>query len=147
MTAPVRIVVAGRPAPKGSWIPVGTHGAMRPDNPRSVPWADALAGAAKVAMIGRAPFVKVPLVLSAVFYLPPDNSQWSMPIGAKTGDLDKIVRNCGDALKRIVWDDDSRVVMFGGVTKLYATHTPGAVIEVREWAASDAPTVMLKEVG
>lgn len=136
----VRVVVPGRPAPKGSWIPTGRSGrGVRPDNPRSVPWAHAVTWAAKVAMAGRRPFRELPLVLSAVFALPADGSKWSHPIGARTGDLDKLVRNCGDALQEIVFDNDSRIVKFGEVVKVYAVRTPGAVITLRPWRDSDQP--------
>ena len=137
MTSPIRIVVPGTPAPKGSWIPTGRG--VRPDNPMSVPWAHAVTWAAKAQMAGRALFRNTPLVLSAEFYLPHDGSKWLLPIGARTGDLDKLLRNCGDALKGSVFDDDSRIVKFGTVVKVYATRATGAVITLRPWRDSDQP--------
>lgn len=146
MTGTVCIVVAGVPIPKGSWIPVGKRGKVRPDNKRSAGWSATVGWAARAAMAGRAMFRNTPLVVDAVFYLPaPKRPDFHIP--AVKPDADKLARLIGDALEGIVFDQDSRIAKWTA-TKQYATHQPGAVITVREWAdATDRPTVLVKEVG
>lgn len=159
MTATIRIVVPGEVISQGSMKHLGKGRVVHSKGKRLKAWRDAVAWAAKAAMVGRKPYEKTPLVLSATFYVERDGSLFGLPIGQQHGDLSKMVRAVEDALggqkrtKRkaatpgIVFDDDARIAKFDNITKQYATHRPGAVIEVRAWTDNDKPAVMVGEVG
>ncbi len=76
------------------------------------------------------PLLAEPVVAAFTFLMPRPASakDGAMPIGARAGDLDKLVRAAADALKGVVWTDDSLVVRFTA-TKSYGD-PPGARIRV-----------------
>ena len=159
MTAPVRIVVRGNTVSQGSMKHLGKGRVVHSKGKRLKAWRDAVAWAAKAAMVGRKPYEKTPLVLSATFYVEHDGSLFGLPIGQQHGDLSKMIRAIEDALggqkrtKRrpalpgIVFDDDARIAKITDVAKEFAKHKPGAVITVREWTEADRSTVLSTEVG
>ena len=145
MTAPVRIVVAGRPQTQGNHRQ-SRHGKTYDSNPRLKAWRSAVSWAAKTAMAGREKFVNVPLVMDVVFYVDRGGSAFSEPIAHQLGDCTKMVRAAEDSLTGLVYDDDSRIVKVVAL-KQYATRKPGALITVRMWQPSDASTAIGSEVG
>jgi Holliday junction resolvase RusA-like endonuclease len=125
--------VIGVPAPKGSWRSVrkrnGKGHAFISDNPKSAPWADSVAWAARAASQGR--MFDTPVHITIEFRLPrPPSIKRKWP--STKPDLDKLERNALDALKGILLSDDSRVVKLTS-TKVYADgQAPGATITIEE---------------
>lgn len=78
------------------------------DNPETAPWAGLVAWAAKQAMQGR-PSTSHPVMVCIEFYMPRPKSVKRAEPTTKP-DVDKLVRNCLDAMTWVVWDDDSQVV-------------------------------------
>lgn len=146
MTGPVRIIVPGRPRTQGNHR-TSAAGHVYDTNKRLKAWRAAIVWAAKIAMVGRDPFVAVPLVMEVVFFVDRNGSAFDEPIAHQLGDASKMLRAAEDSLTGVVYDDDARLVEVTA-TKQYAKHTPGAVIEVRQWVAEhDRPTTSVKEVG
>jgi Holliday junction resolvase RusA-like endonuclease len=123
--------VIGTPAPKGSWRTFrrGKRDVFVPDNPKSAPWADSVAFAARQASKGR--MFNSPVAVTIEFRLPrPPSIKRKWP--STKPDLDKLERNALDALKGILLSDDSRVVKLTS-TKVYADgRAPGATITIEE---------------
>lgn len=130
-SATISFNVLGTPAPKGSWRSVrrkdGKGHAFIRDNPRTQPWADSVAWAAKEATRGHITEEAVAVVID--LYLPRPKTVKRKRHKTKP-DADKIVRNCLDAMTGIVWRDDSQVDDCH-VRKFYADgRPPGAVITI-----------------
>lgn len=121
--------VPGQPEPKGSMTrlpPARPGGKPRwiNDNPRYDGWEETMIDVMRLLAGNKiaAPF-DVPVELVADFYLPrPRTTKFrDAPIGEGIGDLDKLVRGVGDALKKAgVYTDDSRIVRIIA-EKQYAT--------------------------
>lgn len=148
MTAPVfQVTVRGIPAPQGSKRHIG-NGVMVESSKKVRPWRDAVRSEAAAAATG-APPLDAPLVVDMVFttlrpkahyrsgrnaHLLRDGAP-ARPMGAP--DLSKLARSTEDALTDAgIWRDDSRVVEYGRLAKVYAGEDrdaldqPGAVIRV-----------------
>jgi Holliday junction resolvase RusA-like endonuclease len=137
----VSFTVAGIPAPQGS--KTRTKWGMREDNAATKPWREAVAWQATEAMQGREPFTGA-LVVELFFLFPRPKSHYgtgrnaevlrpAAPMFMQTKpDVDKCVRACLDAMKGIVYRDDSQVA---GVCASKAYGTPHAVVEL--WDAAD----------
>ena len=126
MTETVDFFVAGAPATKGSHrvITKGKGGRLLPrplilnDNPREKNWAAAVAGAAQLAMAGRAPLEGcVEVHFEFRFQRPKGHFRANGDVKpsaperpAVKPDHDKICRSTGDALNGIVYRDDAQVV-------------------------------------
>lgn len=153
-------IVYGEPAPQGSKqgfaVTRGKKGAkvytgkvaMVESSKKVEPWRSAVASIAKprtreLAGPGREwELLDGPLVADMVFTMPPPQK---MPKGRQyphvIPDLSKLLRSTEDALSKIVWHDDARVVAYRRLAKVYAgfgdpdalTAAPGAVIRV--WRA------------
>jgi Holliday junction resolvase RusA-like endonuclease len=165
----VQIVVLGLPAPQGSKKYVGhryskKYGKDLPvlvESSKKVdPWRAAVA---KMAMSVRPPILlDGPLVADMVFSMPRPKGHFGT--GRNAGclkasapavpivmpDLSKLVRSTEDALKGIVWRDDSLVVAYGRLAKVYvgsydpdALYRPGAVIRVRPFV----PAAVMPGIG
>lgn len=127
------ITVAGRPAPQGSKH-LGEHGQMREQSAYLPAWRAAVKKAAyeRYRDLGvdpaALPLLRGPVGLHIVFRLPAGRRIDAAPDG------DKLDRATWDALTQArVWEDDGRVVAWGGAKVEAAEDAPmGARIEV--WA-------------
>ena len=114
----IRFVVYGEPIPQGSTRAFIPKGWKRPvitaDNKRTKPWRQDVKAAALVAMeYGKVPFMGkgVAVSLACHFYFVRPKSAKSSVIHKTTRpDLDKLIRSVADALKGVVYEDDSQVV-------------------------------------
>lgn len=116
---------------------------------RGKDWSSVLKLAASQAMDGRAPFDE-PLELTVLFQMPRPRGHYgtgkrsatlkaSAPVwhvGAP--DATKLMRRLEDALKAIVWRDDS-LVCVQRAWKVYANDASGAVVQVMR--AEESPTI------
>lgn len=142
---PVRIVLAGVPQP---WARPRFHtnkatGEMHGFTPAKVQQnRNYIQKCAADAMIGREPFAKCALVVSALFVLPPPaslkvseqnllRSEILLPVW-KRPDLDQYLKHIFDALTGIVWIDDSQVARLRDVGKVYGLK-PRIEIDVRPY--------------
>lgn len=137
----VQFRVIGEAQPKGSmrsFIPKGwTRAILTDSNPRVKGWQQLVAEQAQqVAADGL--FVG-PVAMGVVFHLPrPQSLPKRVLHHTKKPDLDKLVRAMKDALKGILYSDDSQVVRLVA-RKQYAAiaAAPCAVITVTEAAPPD----------
>lgn len=156
---PVAFLVYGTPAPQGSKngraiAKKGADGkkvytgrvAMHESSKKVKPWREAVAAIARLHAPAE-PLVG-PIVADMVFTLPrpktfPKNKPWDLRWlhgrPTTTPDLSKLARSTEDALTGIVWHDDSHVVAYRRLEKVYvgsndpdALTAPGALIRV--WA-------------
>lgn len=159
MSDAIEFFILGRPRPKGSmkaFVPRGRDGQplRRPngsiitvtknDEPTVRPWQDRVAWAAVNAMRARPPFEKEPLILEGVFALARPAGHYAKSGGLKASapmapivppDVDKLARLAGDAMTKICYRDDARIVSYKA-HKIYAP-TEGAVILLRVATALD----------
>lgn len=162
------LTVHGLPAPQGSKKYVGhrfnkKYGKDLPvlvESSKKVdPWRRDVA---KAALAGRpSELFDGPLVADMVFSMPRPKGHFGTGRNASClkasapavpivmPDLSKLVRSTEDALKGIVWRDDSLVVAYGRLAKVYvgsydpdALDRPGAVIRVRPFVPAAATAVM-----
>lgn len=90
--------------PKGWTRPILTS-----DNPNLKDWRRLVADAAAEVATGE--LFEGAIVLSLVFYLPkPKSAAKSVVYPTKRPDLSKLIRSTEDALKGVLWVDDSQVV-------------------------------------
>lgn len=123
----------GRPKTKGSLSVVnGSRGVLR-DTPASKRWRELMGYAAKHAMAARSMDRMAPVFpligrvgVSAHFLLPvPDAA------AARTGDLDKLLRNLLDALQDVgVYVDDAQVVQVQAAKSVAGERGPGVEVSV-----------------
>lgn len=110
----LHVFVPGRPAPQGS--KTRTRFAMRDANAGTLhPWRDAVRVDVAANLPGVWTPVAGPVEAHLTFTLPKPASapkrRRTWPIGQKSGDLDKLVRACCDAITDAGWwRDDSQVV-------------------------------------
>lgn len=96
-------------------------------------WRARVADAAQQAANG-APLIDGPVHVGLTFLLPKPASApkrkpvW--PVGARSGDIDKLARCCLDAMTGVVYHDDSQVVSLAAV-KTYGE--PCVVCYVQPW--------------
>jgi len=148
----VQIDVAGEPRTQGSKrafvIPGKDGGRPRANvvDVKSKPlrtWRTAIAEEARNEMDGRAPIpAGVPVEMRVRFYLrkpagaPRTRRTW--PVGARSGDIDKMLRAGLDALRGVAYVDDSQVVHVTELLKDYSLDGwTGALIDIRP--IDDAP--------
>lgn len=128
----VAFTVIGVARPKGS-----TRAFMRPgmkfpivtsDNKSVKGWEQSVRAAIQQHCAGQ--FFHGPLTVRIAFYLPrPKSLGKKFADHTKKPDLDKLARGSLDAMKGVLWNDDSQVVALN-VTKQYAVEQPRADIEV-----------------
>jgi crossover junction endodeoxyribonuclease RusA len=107
MAETVSFTVPFRAAPQGSKS-TGRYGQMYESSKRVKPYREAVAVLAKEAMRGRKPMTG-PVTVTVFFYFTQAKSNRdSQPTSKQIGDLDKLVRATFDAMKGIVWEDDSQ---------------------------------------
>lgn len=141
----VSFKVVGKAEPKGSvraFTPAGwTRPILTSTNPRVKGWQQLVAEQAQqVAADG---LFMGPVTLGVVFHLPrPQSLPKRILHHTKKPDLDKLVRALKDALKGVLYTDDSQVVRLAAAKRYAAiAAAPCAVVTVMEAAAPD-PTQM-----
>lgn len=149
----VEFFVAGQVAAKGSLRPFTfrgkdgkTHVRMAEQLTKTKPWLACVTAAAHVAMAGRPRFEQQPLHVTAVFGFTRPKSHYGAR-GLKSGaplaplsppDLDKLQRAIGDALKGVVFDDDSRIVLWSPAKVfVQAGASTGALVRIEPVEAFD----------
>lgn len=149
-TAPrsVAFAVQGLPAPQGSKraLPIkragrytGRVALVESSKTKVADWRTDVKTVAVQIMRGGLP-LSGPLVVSMTFTLPkPKSAPKRRRIWPdKRPDISKILRSTEDALSGVVWNDDSQVVLYTRLAKVYpgegqdALLTPGVVITVRQ---------------
>lgn len=135
----VAFTVYGVAQPKGSARAFVPKGWKRPivtsDNPKNKGWQQLVAEAASQSLHGSGVLLDGPVRLSVMFFLPrPKSLKKSVTAHLKKPDLDKLVRSCKDALTKVIWRDDSQVVVIEA-HKRYAgvSESPRAVVTVTNW--------------
>lgn len=130
--------VPGVPAPQGSLI--RTRYGVRPDNPATRPWKQAVAWEAQ-ALLGDLEIITGPVEITALLYFPRPKGHFGtgrnaavLKASAPTfhqskPDTDKLQRAIGDSLTGTLLRDDSQIVHWD-VWKLYGA-PPRAEITVR----------------
>jgi Holliday junction resolvase RusA-like endonuclease len=155
----LRLEVVGVPQPKGStrafvpasWARAAVAQGKSPravvtsDNPKGKGWEQSVRNAAAIDLLrevnARNRFETEAVEVEIDFYLPRPQyllTKRKAPIAVphtKKPDLDKLARNCQDALTGVVWTDDAQVTSLV-VRKHYcaAGELPRAFIRVREAA-------------
>lgn len=103
------------------------------DNKSLKGWEDSVRAAIQERAAGV--FFEGPVAVRITFALPrPKSLSKSVIAHLKKPDLDKLARGSLDAMKGVLWNDDSQVVELS-VRKVYATGQPQAAIEVEGVAA------------
>jgi len=143
------LIVLGLPAPQGSKTPTGamrrtkTGGltpVLRESSKKVKPWREAVQAAALLEVGKRQSWslLDEPLIAEMVFTMPKPVSApktrrtWPM----RQPDLSKLCRSTEDALTKIVWADDARVIEYARLAKVYpredvdALPGTGAVIRI-----------------
>ncbi|MGH3190011.1 MAG: RusA family crossover junction endodeoxyribonuclease [Streptosporangiaceae bacterium] len=163
MTGPIVINVHGQPAPQGSkrafairkgGIPTGRVAVIESSHDRVKSWRQAVIDAALNLDRPHTWPLDGPLRLGIVFALPRPKGHFgtgknasrirdsapAFPAGMP--DLSKLLRSTEDALTDAgIWRDDSQVVAYSRLEKVYAGHYPqipaaGAMITITQLAAS-----------
>ncbi len=126
--------VNGTPAPQGS--KTRTRFGMRESSKRVKPWRDLVTQAAAItadqeSLLGP---LTPPYRLDVWFYIPkPRTTRAAHPVAPTVGDLDKLIRACGDAITQAGLIEDDRHIIRIVAEKAWAgDETPGAVITVRQ---------------
>jgi len=129
--------VPGIPQAKGNHrarVVGSKHAQLYDANPKLPAWERAVRYA---AMPVRPPSLLTgPVQLELVFWVPRGKTvKRTWPTSARGGDCDKLVRAVGDALKGVIYEDDSQVVIIEAM-KRYETLTlgPGCTVTVSEVA-------------
>lgn len=135
------VIVAGVPITQGSMraVPAGAgHSRVIHSNGSKIDiWRRSIVDAVHRQLGEEIELLEGPLRLSAAFRLPPPASlpkrRRTWPTGARSGDLDKLLRALGDAITGVLIDDDSRIVD-ARVTKDWAGPgaQPGVVFTIEE---------------
>jgi crossover junction endodeoxyribonuclease RusA len=129
----IKFSVKGMPQPKGSaraFIPRGwTRPIITSDNPKNRPWASLVNVMAQYNAPKNGPH-DGPIGLFLAFKLPkPKSYPKTREIPhIKKPDLDKLVRSVKDALKSVMYNDDSQVIQV--TAKKEYGDAPGVEIEV-----------------
>lgn len=111
----VSLTVRGIPQPKGStkaFVPKGwTRAIVTENNPKTRPWASLIRLMAQQQAPKGGP-VKAPIELTIIFDMPMPQAVARKPVAplhTTRPDLDKLVRTVKDALKGVIYCDDSQV--------------------------------------
>lgn len=151
----ITITVYGIPGPQGSKSAKGRardgHTILVESSKKVKPWRESVKAAALAVLLPtkQAPLI-CPVIADMVFtFARPDghfgtgrNAGMLKPSAplypAVYPDLSKLVRSTEDALSKIAYSDDARIVAYGRLAKVYACsddpdalHIPGAVIRIR----------------
>lgn len=162
MSGPIIITVHGQPAPQGSkrafairknGIPTGRVAVIESSHNRVKSWRQAVIDAALNLDTTSWP-IGGPLKLGIIFALPRPKGHYRTGKNAsqlrdsapqypdRMPDLSKLLRSTEDALTDAgIWGDDSQVVAYSRLEKVYAGHYPqipatGAMISITKLAAT-----------
>lgn len=133
----VQFQVYGVPQTKGSTrafcIPGRRFPVTTNDNPKNNPWAQLVAAEAQRFRLPDMPW-KGPVSIRLTFCVPaPKNlPKRRLSFATKKPDLDKMLRSVKDALKGVMYCDDSQVIDEHATKRL--SHHPGVFIECSEHA-------------
>lgn len=141
----MRITVYGVPVPQGSKSAFVVRGRAVVTDGKKGPalreWRTSIGAAARewLARHGAPAPIDGPIDLTATFYLPrPKSAPKRVVFPATKPDLDKLTRAIGDALSKIAYTEDSRIVDIH-VRKRFAIESPPRVeIFVREMTVEEA---------
>lgn len=131
----ISFTVFGIPQTKGStkafYRPGMRYPVITNDNPRNKSWAQTVSAMAQQARTAECPYTG-PIVLQLVFDLPIPQSlpKRRISFATKRPDIDKCARSLCDALKGVLYADDSQVVGLH-VVKRYGRE-PGVLVTVDE---------------
>jgi Holliday junction resolvase RusA-like endonuclease len=130
----ITFVAYGTPAPKGSMKAFMPNGARFPvvthDNSKTKPWSEAVKWAAINAVNSKEiPYKVGPVAIHIAFYFAKPKSKKKALFHVTRPDADKLLRCALDALKGIIWSDDSQVNLISA-TKDYTDEMPRAEIRV-----------------
>ena len=133
----IEFYVEGRPAPQGSKRALGP-GRMIEMSKYVKPWRAAVKAAATKAAADQGwRLLDEPCCLEVVFFMArPARPKFESP--GVVPDLSKLVRSTEDALTKVIWQDDSRVVYTQSAKEyVRGDEVPGALIKVFTIAADD----------
>ena len=133
----IEFYVTGRPAPQGSKRALGP-GRMIEMSKYVKPWRAAVTAAATKAVVAQGwALLNEPCCLEIVFFMArPAHPKFDSPGVAP--DLSKLVRATEDALTKVIWRDDSRVVYTQSAKEFVRPgEDPGALIRVYTIQADD----------
>lgn len=144
MPTRIEFFVPGAPAPGGSKSPYLNKNTGRinlaPASKKTKDWRAVVRLAAEAAYDG--PLLTGPISLSIIFVMPRPKNHYGTGRNAgmlkasapywhtKTPDRTKLIRSTEDALKHVIWNDDSQVCA-GRVQKVYGDK-PGARIVIQD---------------
>lgn len=128
----IRFHVAGIPVPQGSHRAFMPRGGRFPvvtdDNPRMKPWRSVVSYTA--AQHRPEKLIEGPVSITLRFAMPrPKTLPKRIAAHVKRPDVDKLVRAIFDALKGVIWQDDSQVVLLSA-SKSYGE--PGCEVLIEE---------------
>lgn len=128
----VKFTVVGVARPKGSakaFLPKGwTRPIITSDNKSLKGWEDSVRAALQQHVPGQ--FFQGPVLVKVLFELPrPKSLKKGESVHVKRPDLDKLVRGSLDAMKGVLWNDDSQVIDIHA-SKRYAVTQPQAHFEI-----------------
>lgn len=105
------IEVDGTPGPQGSKRHVG-NGRMVESSKKVKPWRTAVAKAARASIPKDWELLDGPLHVEVIFHLPrPESKPKTIDVPAiRYPDVSKLLRSTEDALTKIIWADDARIV-------------------------------------
>jgi Holliday junction resolvase RusA-like endonuclease len=108
----ISFTVYGKPEPQGSIraFMVGGKPRLTSDNAKLKPWRQQVALSALAERKGEVLQRDVPVVLEVLFCLDRPKSAAKRELPTVKPDLDKLMRAVKDALKGILYEDDSQVV-------------------------------------
>jgi Holliday junction resolvase RusA-like endonuclease len=146
-TDEIHLVITGTPAPQGSKVAFSRKGSTKVtmlEQTRKTldPWREAVAEQAQEQYLHPVP-LDVPVSVGMTFLIQrPKSVRRPYPSSRYHGDLSKLQRAVEDALTIAgVWTDDSLVVRYHELAKLYASRneTPGVLISIRPLLAVTLP--------
>jgi crossover junction endodeoxyribonuclease RusA len=111
----IQFTAFGAPIPKGStkaFVPKGwTRPIITAANMKTKPWAESVKWAAINSLRSEGiPYASGPVCMYVTFFMPKPKSapKHAIPM-VKKPDIDKLLRTVLDALKGVIWTDDSQV--------------------------------------
>jgi crossover junction endodeoxyribonuclease RusA len=137
----VSFTVIGVAVPKGSLKAFVRDGRahLTHDNPHTRSWSHLVAAQAQtVVRLDHVAQFLGPIAIRVTFALPrPPSLPRRVTAHTKKPDLDKLLRNVGDALRGVLYRDDNQIVEWHG-RKVYAPVGAGELIDV-EVPADEVP--------
>lgn len=121
------LVAYGAAAPQGSKRHVG-HGVMVESSKKVKPWREDVKAAAIAAREAGALLLDGPIAVRMVFTLPRPASATKKRLHPTTyPDVSKLARSTEDAISKVLWADDARVVEYVRLAKVWAGYDDEAL--------------------